>query len=57
MKLTEESLMPYGKFKDFMMIDIPAKYLLFMFYRKFCTPEVKEYIQEHLEDLKQEARD
>ena len=49
--------MPYGKFKDFMMIDIPAKYLLFMFYRKFCTPEVKEYIQEHLEDLKQEAGD
>lgn len=53
--LTDNSLMPFGKFKGKTMINVPAKYLLWL-YNEGCSDEgVKNYIISNLEILKKEA--
>lgn len=54
-QLTDESKMPFGKYKDKRMIDVPAPYLLWLF-NEGCDHEgVRQYIHNNLQVLKAEA--
>jgi uncharacterized protein (DUF3820 family) len=52
MKLTDDSLMPFGKYKDYSMINVPASYLLWLYENDKCNKEVKEYIEDNLDFIK-----
>jgi len=54
MKLTDSSLMPWGKFKGDKMINVPASYLLWLYDSGKCSNDVKEYIKDNLDVLKKE---
>ena len=64
MKLTDESPMPFGKHKGEKMANVPASYLLWLYDEwtapnprfGFSSKEVKEYIEDNLDVLKQEAK-
>ncbi len=55
-KLTDASLMPFGKYKGVQLIDVPASYLLWAFDQEWCRGSVKEYIAENLDVLKKENK-
>ena len=56
MRYTDETLMPFGKFKGTKLANVPADYLLYC-YREFSLQEpLKMYIEEHLEILKAEEK-
>ncbi len=55
-KLTDDSLMPFGKYKGQPMQDVPASYLHW-FYHNGSDGNVKDYIKENLDALKMEAKD
>ena len=53
--LTDNSPMPFGKYKEKALINVPAKYLLWL-YEKGCDHvEVKNYILNNLDGLRKEA--
>lgn len=51
-KLTDSSLMPFGKYKGDKLIDIPASYLLWL-YENDKAGAIKSYIEENLDAIKQ----
>ena len=53
--MTDESLMPWGKYKGEKIANVPASYLLWLYDNQKCTGEIKLYIRNNLEGLKQEA--
>lgn len=64
MKLTDESLMPFGKHKGEKMANVPASYLLWL-YDEYTMPnprigfihrEVLAYIEENLDVLREEMK-
>lgn len=55
MKLTDKSLMPYGKYKGVEMANVPADYLLWLYDNEKCSNEVKDYIVDNLEILRMEV--
>lgn len=54
-ELTDNSEMPFGKFKGKAMVDVPAKYLLWLFDNGCDHAGVKKYINDNLQVLKKEA--
>lgn len=56
MKLTDSSLMPYGKYKGDKMINVPAFYLLWLFENNKCGKDVADYVKENLDVLKHETK-
>ena len=54
MKMTDNSLMPYGKHKGQKMANVPPDYLIWLFENNKCTPEVAKYIAKNLDVLKAE---
>lgn len=54
MKMTDNSLMPYGKHKGQKMANVPPDYLIWLFENNKCTPEVAKYIAENLDVIKAE---
>lgn len=54
--LTDESLMPWGIHKGKKMANVPAPYLLFLYENNKCDAQVKEYITDNLDVLKQETK-
>lgn len=54
MKMTDNSLMPYGKHKGQKMANVPPDYLIWLFENNKCTPGVAKYIAENLDVLKAE---
>lgn len=50
--MTDESLMPWGKYKGDKMINVPASYLLWLYDMGKVYGEVKEYIKENLDVIK-----
>jgi uncharacterized protein (DUF3820 family) len=54
-ELTDHSLMPFGKYKNKKMMEVPAKYLLWLFEKGCSDFAVKTYIHNNLQGLKQEA--
>lgn len=54
--LTDESPMPYGVYKDVKMANVPAWYLLWLYENNKVNTEVKEYIEDNMDVLKQEKK-
>lgn len=52
--MTDNSVMPYGKYKGVKIANIPADYLIWIFENNKCTPEVAKYIGENIDVLKTE---
>ncbi len=55
MKLTDESKMPFGKYKDEKMINVPASYLMWLYDTGKCNSDVKEYIKDNLDVIKKQS--
>jgi uncharacterized protein (DUF3820 family) len=53
-KFTDESIMPYGKYKGRKMANIPGDYLIWLFENNKCCYHVSKYIQDNMEVLKSE---
>lgn len=51
MKLTDKSLMPYGKHQGKLMSRIPADYLLWLHGNGRCSPLVRAYVEDNIEAL------
>lgn len=54
--MTDESIMPFGKHKGKKMADVPADYLLWLYENDKCRGEVKAYIEDNLQVIKDEIR-
>lgn len=52
MKLTDNSLMPFGVHKGKKMADVPGKYLLWIYEQNL---DVMNYIKENMDVLQQEV--
>lgn len=57
MRLTDESPMPFGKYKGENMEDVPASYLLWLYGNNVCSGVVKRYIQDNHDVLIKERGD
>lgn len=54
--LTDESLMPSGKWKGTKMTNIPADYLMYVYDNDMCNRQVREYIESNLDVIKEEIK-
>jgi uncharacterized protein (DUF3820 family) len=54
--MTDESLIPFGKYKDEKMANVPASYLIWMYESGKCYGAIKQYIIDNLEVLKEEIK-
>ncbi len=52
--LTDESIMPYGKYKGQEMQDIPAEYLIWCYDNGKCSSGVIEYVDDNMDVLYKE---
>lgn len=52
-ELTDNDLMPFGKYKGDKMINVPASYLLWLYENDKCNGTVKKYIEDNLDAIKQ----
>ena len=50
-KLTDDSRMPYGKYKEDKMINVPASYLIWLYDNNKCSGDVREYIKDNYDVL------
>ncbi len=50
--LSDSDLMPYGKYKDTPMGEVPADYLLWLYENNKVNGHVARYIEENLDTLK-----
>ncbi len=53
--LTDESPMPYGKYKGDKMINVPAHYLIWCYDNDKVSPDVRAYIDENIDVLQKEV--
>ena len=56
-RLTDESPMPYGKYKGRPMEDVPADYLIWLVDKRRASPEVMSYVEENREVLNKEIKE
>lgn len=54
--LTDNSLMPFGKYKGTKMANVPASYLIWIYENNKCSIEVIKYVRENLDVLKEESK-
>ena len=54
-EITDNSIMPFGKFKGKSMVNIPAYYFLWLHDNGCSHAGIKKYILDNLEGLKKEA--
>ena len=60
-KLTDESIMPYGKYSKANnnpteMADVPAEYLMWLYDNDKCSGQVRWYIEDNMDALKEELK-
>jgi len=55
-KLTDNDEMPWGKHQGISMANVPADYLLWLYKENKCSDNVREYIKENLDVLKEETK-
>lgn len=53
--MTDNSVMPFGRYRGKKLIQVPAVYLLWLYEKGDINPELKNYIHENLQALKTEA--
>lgn len=56
-KLTDKSLMPFGKYKDYAMENVPASYLVWLYENDKCSNQVRNYIIDNLDFLRMEINE
>jgi hypothetical protein len=54
--LTDESKMPFGIHKGEKMANVPAGYLMYLYDNNKCTDEVRAYIVDNIDVLKEEIK-
>lgn len=52
MSMTDESMMPFGKYKGRQLADVPAEYLYWLYDNNKCYGQLKWYIFDNLEVIK-----
>lgn len=55
--MTDQDLMPFGKYKGEKMEKVPASYLLWLRDQNCNHPQIKDYIEENLTILLSECPD
>ena len=55
--LTDDSIMPFGKYIDTKMANVPASYLKYRYDTDICYGEVKEYIKENLDIITKQVKE
>jgi len=53
--MSDNDLMPWGKHKGIKMIDVPEDYLLWLYENNKCDKQVKDYIVDNMQAIKQFA--
>lgn len=53
-KLTDDSIMPFGKHKGEKLANVPPEYLIWLFENNKCSIDVAKYVNENLDCLKSE---
>lgn len=56
MALTDNDRMPFGKYKNEKMANVPASYLMWLYNENKCSKEVRDYIEDNLDVLKEEIK-
>ena len=49
--ITNESIMRGGKYSGYLMSDIPAEYLLYVYENKKCSWDVRWYIERNYDEI------
>lgn len=57
MEMTDESLMPFGRYKGMKLANVPASYLLFINEQSYVRGHLKNYITNNLDVLKEQAKE
>jgi uncharacterized protein (DUF3820 family) len=52
--MNDYSRMPFGKYKNEKMANVPASYLLFLYKEGKCFGDLQKYIEENMPVLKEE---
>lgn len=55
-KLTDQSIMNFGKYKGHKLANVPPDYLLWIYDNYDLKPELKAYIDDNMSILKQEVK-
>jgi len=55
-RFTDETLMPFGKYKGQKLANIPASYLLFLLDQDWVNGSLKDYIKRNKDVLEVEVR-
>ncbi len=55
--MNDESIMPSGKHKGKALKDVPAHYLLWLYDNNRCRYELKDYILDNMDVLKEEVKE
>jgi uncharacterized protein (DUF3820 family) len=53
--MDDNSIMPFGKYKGIELANVPAKYLLWLYYEGNLSGQLKKYITDNLDVLKKEV--
>lgn len=56
MALHDDSPMPFGKYKGDKMANVPASYLMWLYDENKCNKEVRDYIEDNLDVIKDEIK-
>jgi uncharacterized protein (DUF3820 family) len=51
-QLTDSDLMPFGMHEGKMMINVPEDYLIWLYRSAKCTPDLKAYIEDSIDERK-----
>lgn len=47
--------MPYGKYEGRQIKDVPADYLLWLYYNNRAIMAIRSYVEKHIRELEQQA--
>lgn len=54
--MEDNSIMPFGKYKGEQLIDVPADYLLWLYENNKANGELKAYIEDNLDVIKDQIK-
>lgn len=54
--LTDNDLMPFGKYKGEKLANVPASYLLWLYDNNKCNQYLREYIEDNMDVLNEEIK-
>lgn len=55
--MTDQSLMPFGKYKGKTLEDVPAKYLCWLYDNATVGKDLRKYLEDNLDVLRKQARE